>query len=413
MASRGRLVTPALVGLLVGMLGAVLGGCTGSGDAGPAASPTTAATVSPSPAGATSTASATPAEATGSAIPDGPDGLVVLDSGDEPRTQLSASVPLDDRVAVTASSSSTLDLDGEVDEATTTAEYRLDVVLEPADGTSLLVATTVDLTTDAVPEVPPTLGRFEWTLAPSGRVVDMAAVDWAEPIAPELRRLLSFSHLVLEVPTIPVGAGARWQRDVDGAEVIVTLHEVDDEAVHASVEVRSAPSGGELAVTSEATWERDTLVALDVATTSTATAVREVVADGVPTTARVEQVDERHLVRDAGSWAGVPAGDDWRSCPCWAPSPWWRSRARRRHGRARRRRPARRARMASATSGTRSGARSSTRSCPTGWTTPGVRRRPVTCGTAAWSRTSSRARPGVPVATRRPVPARPGATRTW
>lgn len=282
-------------GLVALALAVVLAACTSTGtDTEPTAAATSGAPVS-SPPSATATPSAAATEVRDTS------GVVVLDGGDEPRADLVATTSLDDRIAVTATSASTMDLGGEVDTTTSAADYRLDVVVEPDDGTRLLVATTTDLTTDAVPDVPTTLGRFEWTLTPSGQVMGMAATGWAEPIAPELRTVLSFSHLVLEVPTIPVGTGARWQREADGAEVIVTLHELGDAELRATVEVRSSPPGGELAVTSTGTWERDTLVALDVTTTSEATATREVVAEGEPTTVRVEQVDERHLVREASS----------------------------------------------------------------------------------------------------------------
>lgn len=223
------------------------------------------------------------------------DGLVVVTPGDRPRSVLTATTPLEDTVAVTATSSLAAEGDGGAQEVT--ASYDLAVVLSPGEESMALSATPTLRTTDVAGPPPQALGSFRWTLDEGGTILDMAAEGFDVPVQPQLRRLLSFSHLVLEAPEVAVGAGAEWYREVDGARISVIIDRLDDTAVTGTVTTVADTDGGTLETRSVGTWQTDTLLALDVVTTSTATASRDVVVDGEQVTLVVTQRDRRELTR--------------------------------------------------------------------------------------------------------------------
>ncbi len=224
------------------------------------------------------------------------DGLVVVSTGEEPRVVLAATTALEEVVAVTATSSSSTTGDDDTQEVT--ADYDLAVVLDP-DGETVLLSATPNLrATDVAGQPPQSLGSFQWALDAGGTILDMSAPGWDVPVQPQLRTLLSFSHLVLEVPDVAVGPGAEWYRETGGARVSVTVDDLDDEAVTGTVTVTASTDDGSLEVVSTGAWQRDTLVALDVVTTSAATATRDVIVDGEETELVVTQRDHRELVRE-------------------------------------------------------------------------------------------------------------------
>lgn len=302
----------------------VLAACT-SGRSTVDATPSRTARTAPT------TSSPTPSASSTSTPVATDDGLVVVDAGAEPRSDLSMTDTLDATVAIAATSSGTSTLDGDTRETASSADYRVAVRLEPSDGaapsaaddspspaatpapdttpspdnaapvveTHVLTATPELVDVDIAGPVPNTLGYWEWNVDGSGTILGMDAREWTVPVHPDLRELLTFSHLVLEVPDVPVGTGARWTRELDDGTLLdVVLDDVADDTVAATSTVTADVEGGRLDVTVAGTWERTTLVAVDVTATTEESASGDVVVDGTPTTMNVTRSTERRLVRE-------------------------------------------------------------------------------------------------------------------
>lgn len=226
-------------------------------------------------------------------------GLVLLDPGSEPRHLLTISEDADVIFEVTATEESVVVVDGATTSDSSSAEYQVVVQLRGSGDTFLARAEPTITAINTPAGVPDELGTWVWTLTPLGSSLSMGAIDFP-PLNPDVRELLTFPHLFLEVPVEPVGIGARWAKPLDSrgeAQLIVEVDDITDTEIVVTMELTVALQDGEMTTTTTGIYDRNSLLALETVTETTLTAEVEASNNGNPTIVAGTQESTRALSR--------------------------------------------------------------------------------------------------------------------
>lgn len=278
--------------LLLASIWALAAGCSSDGNesAAPVEQTAPTTTVIESPTTETPTQSTTGQPVTS---------FQLLAAGAEPLVTLEAAQVAAAEIRVEAVDASSLTVDGDTTESEATARYLLRVDATVGDAPSLIVVHDVqELIADQPAPSAEDLDAWRFGLDEHG-LVEYIGRGTTVALTTEAAGLLTAPSLRLPTPTEPVGVGAQWAYPLDeSGDVVatVTLTGMTEAELNATIEFTATNDDGSISMLASGTYDRATLLAVDVQVTSTFVVDTEVTMNERVTTMTGTETSRRSYV---------------------------------------------------------------------------------------------------------------------
>ena len=275
--------------------GALVVGCSSGGDGQQSTVEQTGSTTTATAIEATTTEPGSEST-TGQAVTS----LRLLDAGSAPLVVLDAVAVSAVEIDVEASDASSFTVDGATTEEEATARYRLRVDANGGGSPSLVIVHDIqELVLDQPQPLPESLDAWRFDLDEHG-IVRFIARGTTVGLTREAASLLTPPSLRLPTPTEPVGVGARWAYPLDASgemAATVTLGDITDTDLMATVEFTATNDDGSISMIASGTYDRATLLAVDVNVTSVLVVDTEATVNEQVTTMTGTETSTRSYVR--------------------------------------------------------------------------------------------------------------------